>query len=180
MADQQSEREVGLDLGSGTFSISYLKQLNSEYFNPNGQAVLLDRRLPKTGRGPKRGEFVQASALDIPLGVKRGVSTVLAKDLFGSHTESEDLTSEGLSSNIGDFHRIIDEVSRVTKQGGKFIILETLTKPTNLDEIVGYVKESGFSLQEERHGLEIKGMFRIPEILTPNERAVALVFSKTE
>ncbi len=178
MSDKQVEAGINLDLGSGISFISYLKELKPQFLDSEGKTVLLDKRAPKTNQGPVRGEFIQADAKDIPL-PKNSVSTVLVQNLFGSDTKSKPLSKEGQSSDIGDYHKIVNEITRVVRPGGRAIILETLTPPQNLSEIINYAVQSGFIVERSYGGGgAVKNLFKDPEIINAHKDSLGFVLKR--
>jgi ubiquinone/menaquinone biosynthesis C-methylase UbiE len=180
-------RNLTIEIGAGTDPI--VGHLKPEVAG-SGEVVVMERRkvfLGELARSSQvENEIIQADASNLPI-KSETVDTVVCKDFFGSHIKG--LKSGGRASDIGDIDQIANQIGRVTKSGGKLVVIETLTpgfQPTNL---LSSFKKAGFSLmmgdnveKQIYKGAMVSKLFKgdkAPENVTLTDKSFALILTKS-
>lgn len=162
-----------------------LLNLKPEYIG-SGTPFLLDKKDWRSGNfnGLNTIPFIQGNAEKLPF-ANNSVSAVVEKDVFCAEGQVHDNPGgDIIREKVGDVHTIASEIYRITKPGGKAIIIETLSPTKQLmDAIYKFFIKSGFTLLIQMHNEEIRGLFNSEpkaKMTLDTEDATAFIFQKNK
>lgn len=185
--DQNMSEPVAVEIGPR--DIPLIKELKSDLLpSQPGKVIYIEKE--KSWLGNLKGNIkkddtiVQGDASKLAL-APQSADLVFLKDVIG-HQGQPEYVKSGLTGRLaktGGIANIASELSRVTKEGGKVVILETAT-PYDKDEIIAKFTQGNFTISQNLDKDQIHEIFEDPVLgkaiaKASDIRTYALVFEKS-